>query len=97
MDRGEIRSAVAAVLQEVQESGGEAYVDLEGSDEPIGKLDGFDSLTGIEATVMLQERLGCEIERDSVFVGEDGGRASTLEEICVYLAKLLGSDARAVA
>ena len=97
MNRGEIKSAVVAVLREVQESSGEAYVDLAGGDEPIGKLDGFDSLTGIEATVILEERLGCEIERSSVFVSEDENRASTLAEICGLIAGLLGSDEKAVA
>ena len=97
MDRDKIESEVVAVLQAVQKSSGETYVNLGADDKPIGKLGGFDSLTGIEATIMIEERIGCDIDRNSAFVTEDGRRASTLAEICEYLGELTGSEAKAVA
>ena len=97
MDEKAIESMVVEVLKEVQEISGEDYVGVRPGDKPLGTLDGFDSLKGIEATVMIQEGLGHEIERDSLFVSEDSGRASTLAEICAYLRELTASEERAVA
>ena len=97
MDSDSIKSVVVEVLMEVQKSSGMPYVDLVPEDKPIKKLDGFDSLTGIEATIMLEERLACEIDRDSAFVSEDGSRAMTLTEICKYLQKFTSSNTQAVA
>ena len=97
MDSDNIKSAVVEVLKAVQKSSGKPYVDLVPDDEPIKKLDGFDSLTGIEATIMLEERLACEIDRNSAFVSEDGRRAMTLAEICEYLEKHASSKMQAIA
>lgn len=92
-----IESLVIEVLQAVQESSGEVYTDLASNDSPIGKLAGFDSLTGIEATVMIEEKLNREINRDSVFVSEDGDRALTLAEICRDLEQVMDSGMRKAA
>ena len=46
---------------------------------------------------MIQDRLGCEIERTSLFVSEDGRRATTLSEICGHLAEITASGKREVA
>ena len=97
MTSGNIESTVIEVLQAVQTSSGEPYMKLGPDDKPIETLDGFDSLTGIEATVMLEERIGYTIERDSIFVSEDGSQAATLAEICRHLEELSGSEAQAVA
>ena len=97
MDAASIRTMVLDVLTEVQEISGEDYVDIGPRDKPLGTLGGFDSLKGIEATVMVQERLGCQIERDSLFVSEDGRRATTLAEICTHLGEIVASAEKAVA
>ncbi len=70
------------VLREVQTVGGQPYVDLAEDDCPINGLDAFDSLLGVEATDMLERRLGCKLLRETVFVSEDGKRAATVAEIC---------------
>lgn len=82
MKEDEIKVAVAAVLEEVQTLSGRAYVDLGGDDRPIDSLDGFDSVIAVEATDMLEKKLGCRIRRETVFVSKDGTRASTINEIC---------------
>ena len=87
MNAHEVRTLVDNVLREVQIISGREYTQLGMSDSPLGKLDGFDSLIGIEATVMLEECIGREIPRDSLFISEDGRRASTLSEICEYLTR----------
>lgn len=97
MERNAIRSVITAALREAQESSGKAYADLTDDDAPIGGLDGFDSLLGIEVTVMIEERLGCTTGRDSLFVTEDQSSAATLGEICGFLAGLLGSTKQVAA
>ena len=97
MDAKEIKAAVIGVLKDVQEISGEEYVPIGPRDKPLGKLEGFDSLKGIEATEMVQDRLGCDIGRDSLFVSEDGTCATTLAEICSYLGEITTSASKEVA
>ena len=97
MDAKGIESMVVAALRHAQEISGEDYADIGPGDTPLGKLDGFDSLKGIEVTVMIEGGLGWEIERDSLFVSEDGDHATTLAEICAYLGELTASEEKAVA
>lgn len=97
MDVKVIEAAVVTVLKEVQDISGEDYSDLGSGDKPLGSLEGFDSLRGIETTIMVLERLGCESSRDSLFVSEDGKRATTLGEICAYLGQVTGGSSEAVA
>jgi len=80
---------VLDVLHEVQKISAREWSDLGAEAKPIGGLDGFDSLSAVEATVMIEEKLGCKFELDSVFVSEDGKRALTLKEISERLSKLL--------
>lgn len=92
MTQDEIRSVILDVLQEVQRLSGHEQADLDLSDRPIGCLDGFDSLTGVEATVMIEERLGQKLQVDSVFVSEDGTRSLSLQQASARIARLLSSD-----
>ena len=95
MDAKGIQSTVVAALKKAQEISGEKYVDLGPGDKPLGGLGGFDSLKGIEVTVMIEGQLGFEIERDSLFVWED--RATTLAEIHAYLGEVTAAQGKAVA
>jgi hypothetical protein len=92
MTSGEIERVVLEVLRESQTLSGRAWTDLEPTAKPIGDLDGFDSLAGVEATVMLEEKLGCrDLEADSVFVSENGKRALTVKQIAERIANLLAA------
>ncbi len=82
-------SLVVNVLREAQELSGRKWSELSIDCKPIGDLEGFDSLTAVEATVMIEEKLGCNLDFDSVFVSENGKRALTIKEICERLAKKL--------
>ena len=95
MDAKAIKSMVVAALKRAQEISGEEYVEIGPEDKPLGKLDGFDSLKGIEVTVMIEGELGCEIERDSLFVWDN--RATTLAEVCAYLGEVTAASEKAVA
>lgn len=90
MTTDEIQSILVAVLHDVQTLSGRPSVPLPPSAKPIGDLQGFDSLTGVEATVMVEEKLGCgELKVESIFVSEDGKRALTVKEIAERISKLL--------
>lgn len=88
--REEIGEMLLGVLREVQVISGRDWTDLNPDAKPIGSLDGFDSLSAVETTVMIEERLGCKLEVESLFVSGDGNRALTLREICDRLKDLVG-------
>ena len=62
---------------------------------PFKDVEGFDSLSGIEATVLLSETLGQDLP-DSVFTPEEGNRMLSINEVadtvlgCTSAAKVTG-------
>jgi acyl carrier protein len=91
MAREEIEEILVSVLHEVQTISGREWTDLEPDSNPIGTLDGFDSLSAVETTVMIEQRLGYKLEGDSIFVSEDGKRTLSLREIADRLAAAVGT------
>lgn len=89
MTLDEIEANVTATLRELQHLSGRAWSDLNSAAKPIGALEGFDSLASIEATVVLEERLGCRIEQDSLFISDDGAQALTIRQISERIAGVL--------
>ena len=81
MNRQEAIAVVLGVLQEVQALSGRAWEGVGPGAKPIGALDGFDSLCGVEATLILEERLNCSFGGASAFVSPDGKRALSVREI----------------
>ena len=83
MYKKEIRAAVIGVVREIQEMSGRELTSVTPETRPVGDLPGFDSLNGIEGTIMLSERLGISIPLDvNVFLNEQGDRVLAVEEIC---------------
>jgi len=92
MSLDEIQSAVIEVLRDVQTLSGRSWIGLAPTDKPIGDLDGFDSLSAIEATVLVEGKLDChDLEVDSIFISEDGKRALTVKEIANRISSLLST------
>jgi hypothetical protein len=89
MTPDEVRSVVRDVLHQVQQISGREWHGLDGDAKPIGHLQGFDSLSGIEATVMVEQKLGCKFDLESVFVADNGKRALTLNQISERVSKLV--------
>jgi len=85
----ELLPVVLEVLREAQQLSGREWTPLAPDAKPIDVLDGFDSLAGVEATVMIEEKLGTTLDIESVFVSEDGKKALTVKQICERLAKLI--------
>lgn len=95
MSPSEIQSLVLDVLKAIQIMSGRPWAGFDPNATPIGDLDGFDSLTGIEATVMIEQNLGGQdLELESLFVSEDGKQALTVTEVAERIAKLLNSGAK---
>lgn len=77
----DVRAAVTQAIAEVQELGGHACPDIDVGLRPIGQLEGFDSLISIEATVIVETKLGCNLGTESIFISEDGGKCLSIDEI----------------
>ena len=92
MVASEVRVKVIGVLQEIQTLSGRGNSPITSQTRPIGDLEGFDSLNGEEATVLLEAELGCEL-KENVFITENGRRrALTVDEIVSRLCHLLGLE-----
>ena len=88
----EVRTALVATLKELQAFSDRPWTDLSWSAKPIGCLDGFDSLASIEATVLLEEKLGRTLKPETVFLSPDGKTALNVEEVCERIVEVLGDS-----
>lgn len=90
MSADEIRKHLVDVLKQVSDLGGHEWAGIAASKKPIGDLIGFDSLCSIEATVLIEEKLGCERLCDgSLFISEDGCNALTVQEVVERIQQLV--------
>ena len=94
MTKQEIQAALTAVITEVEKRcGREGPQGLSGSLRPVVDLGGWDSLLGVEATVILERELGKELGVESVFVTDDDcPRARTVDEIISLLDQSLARE-----
>ena len=61
MDRQELVTKVVQTVAHVQEVSGRPSAGIGASTRPVSGVEGFDSLSGVEATVMLSESLGVDL------------------------------------
>ena len=80
MDRDDIARHVIRAVTQVQEASGRSVGRIGPETRPLKDLQDFDSLCGVEATVLLSEAVGRELP-DSVFVPQEGSRLLTVNEI----------------
>lgn len=92
MKKDKVVNNVIQVLTQLQRDSGRKSVAILGSTCPIGDLDQFDSLNGVEATVAIADELGVELPGVSVFVNESGTRALTVSEIADVVCKATSGD-----
>jgi hypothetical protein len=93
-----VADTVRKALQEVQDLGGHACPTLAPGAPVIGTLEEFDSLTGIEATLIVEQRLAealgalapLDLKLDSIFVSKDGRRALSFEEVVANVCGVMG-------
>ena len=94
MERQEIVAAVVQTVAQVQEASGRSSAGIGASTRPVGGVEGFDSLSGVEATVMLSESLGVDLPEDyNPFISNDGKRALSVGEIADSLSIYIGAEA----
>ena len=82
-----VRQVIQAVTQ-VQETSGRSVGEIGADTRPLRDLQDFDSLCGVEATVLLSGAVGHELP-DSVFVPQEGSRLLTVKEIADSVAECL--------
>ena len=80
MDRDNIVTQVIKAVTQVQEISGRSVGEIGPGTRPLKDLQGFDSLCGVEATVLLSEAVGRELP-DSVFAPHEGSRVLSVNEI----------------
>jgi hypothetical protein len=92
MDRNEILRCLIETVAEVQELSGCAALEVNAQTCPIYDLDGFDSLRGVETTVLLAAKLKCEFKAGkgdvNLFVSKDGRNVLRIEEAVSRLLEL---------
>ena len=94
MDKKEIVTKVVQTVTHVQEASGRSSAGIGASTRPVGGVEGFDSLCGLEATVMLSESLKVALPDDyNPFISKDGKRALSVGEIADTLSTYVGSEA----
>lgn len=57
----------------------------------MGDLDGFDSLSAVEVTVAIEQKLECKFEIESIFTSDDEKRALNLKQISDRISNMLAS------
>ena len=82
MTRKDIELKLLQAIRQVQDLSGYPDVEIDVNTCPIKELPDFDSLRGVEATIMLGGLLNCEIKGDvNLFVSENGRNALRIHEI----------------
>ncbi|WP_437914814.1 acyl carrier protein [Sorangium sp. So ce302] len=87
-----VKEALIKVLVDVQQISGCKCPTLDESTRPIGDLEGFDSLRGLEVTVRIEAALGCSLGTENIFVSDSKKRAVRLKEVVDRIAKSLESQ-----
>lgn len=88
MKKTEAVEVVIDVLKSVQEVSGREVGEIVGSTCPIGDLDGFDSLSGVEASAVLSDRIGFDLPGVNAFVNEKGTNALSVNQIAAAICKV---------
>ena len=80
MDRDDIVRQVIEAVTHVQEISGRSVGEIGPDTRPLKDLQDFDSLCGVEATVLLSDTVGRDLP-DSVFAPQEGSRVLSINEI----------------
>ena len=88
MNKKKIHDLVVETLEFIQELGGQEKVDINDDTVPIGQLPGFDSMNGVELSMMISEHIPME-KNVRLCVSDDGKKALSVRQIIERLEKLL--------
>lgn len=88
MDYEQIKNTVLAVVSEIQANSGRSTAGLNESTCPLTGMPGFDSINAVESSMLLSERLGCEVKPDIALFAQ-GGRPRSIAQITKELVKII--------
>ena len=80
MNQSNIVDQVIVAVRQVQEASGRTVSDIRADTRPLEDIDGFDSLSGVEASALLSEYLECEIP-DNAFLSQHARGGLSVNEI----------------
>ena len=92
MDKSEVTEKLIRAIEEVQERSGRSLEAINSATKPVGGIQGFDSLNGVEAAVILSESLGCELPAETLFVSKEGKRALSIAEISADVSRIIKEE-----
>ena len=94
MTKNEIRAAIVAAITEIEERcGREGPPALPDDLRPVIDLDCWDSLLGVEATLVIEEKVGRVLTVESIFVTDgDSPNARSIDEIVDVLFDSLAGE-----
>ena len=95
MNRDDVLRQVIEAVVQVQQASDRSVEGIGPATRPFKDVEDFDSLSGVEATVLLSETLGRDLP-DSVFTPEQGDRVLSINEVadrvigCTSAVKVTG-------
>ena len=93
MEKHEIVNKVVEAITQVQEASGRPSSGIGASMRPMQDVEGFDSMSGMEATVVLLDSLGIDLPEDcNPFISTGGKRELSIEEIAETLRTYMQSE-----
>lgn len=93
MEKMEAVRKVAEAIRTVQQGSGRTPDDITADTHTYAEIDGFDSLNGVEATVILSESLGSAGLSDDLFLPAKGHQDISVGEIADRVCNLLNAEA----
>ena len=87
MNRKQIYDLVVKTLESIQELSGREKANINEDTVPIGQLSGFDSVNGVELSMMISEHIPME-KNVRLCVSDDGTKALSVSQILDRLVKL---------
>ena len=81
MEKSEITKEFIRAITKVQNESGRPLGVIDSATKLVEDIQGFDSINGIEAVVILFKSLGCKPPAEIPFVSKDGKRSLSIAEI----------------
>ena len=88
MDKQTVEEKVIEAIGKIQSDSGRPTTDIISSTRPFSDVEGFDSHSGVEATLQLSEMFGQELP-DSVFIPKKGRRILSVAEIAENIYEIV--------